>query len=128
MWLGEHHNSKRDHLVQEEIIRKVHKSMTKGGKSASLSIGLEQIQVGFQSVLDDYILGKIDLLEMREKTQWDVRWQWPFEGYAPIFETARELGLPLVALNVNSEDLAEVERYGLPGLSRDQISQYIPDP
>ena len=41
---------------------------------------------------------------------------------------ARELKISLVALNVNSEDLAAVEVNGIQGLSRDQVRKYIKDP
>jgi hypothetical protein len=52
---------------------------------------------------------------------------WPWEVYEPVFTTAQELGIPLIALNVNSEDLALVEKYGFSGLPRDRLQQYIPD-
>ena len=41
---------------------------------------------------------------------------------------ARELKIPLIALNVDSEDLAAVEVNGIRGLSRDQVRKYIKDP
>jgi len=88
---------------------------------------LEQVQVKFQPILDDYIAGKLTASEMRQQVEWDKRWMWPFEVYRPVFETARELKIPLVALNVNSEDLALVEKDGLPGLPRDVMKQYIVD-
>lgn len=92
-----------------------------------LAVGLEQVQVQFQSVLDQYIQGDISLDEMRQGVEWDTRWIWPFEGYAPVFETARELGISLVALNVNSEDMNLVEKGGFPGLGRDRLKIYIHD-
>ena len=95
--------------------------------SPKLAVGLEQVQVQFQSVLDQYIKGIISLDEMRQGVEWDTRWIWPFEGYAPVFETAHELGIPLVALNVNSEDMNLVEKGGFPGLGRDRLKLYIHD-
>jgi uncharacterized iron-regulated protein len=92
-----------------------------------LAVGLEQVQVQFQSVLDQYIRGEISLDEMRQGVEWDTRWIWPFEGYAPVFETAQELGISLVALNVNSEDMNLVEKGGFPGLGRDRLKLYIRD-
>lgn len=97
-------------------------------KDAPMAIGLEQVQVQFQPALDDYVNGNIDLDQMKELVQWQTRWTWPFEQYRPIFETARELGIRLVALNVDSEDLAVVEREGFPGLERAQLQKYISDP
>lgn len=124
VWLGEHHNSVKDHDLQADIVRKLYQSRQGAASPStgkSLGIGLEQVQVKFQGALDDYIDGKISATEMRELVEWDKRWLWSFEGYLPVFETARELGVPLVALNVNSEDLALVEKDGLPGLPRDRL-------
>jgi len=125
VWLGEHHNSAKDHKIQEEVIRKLHDARP---SDTPMAIGLEQVQVQFQSALDDYVDGKIDLEKMRELVQWETRWTWPFDQYRPVFETARELGIRLVALNVDSEDLALVEKDGFPGLGRTQIQKYISDP
>jgi uncharacterized iron-regulated protein len=122
LWLGEHHNSAKDHLLQAQILRTVHKK-----HAGPTAVGLEQVQIKFQPVLDDYIKGKISLNQMKMGVEWETRWTWPFEAYEPVFTTARELGIPLIALNVNSEEMSLVEKAGLPGLSQTQLSQYIPD-
>jgi uncharacterized iron-regulated protein len=123
--LGEHHNSARDHKIQVEVIQRLHGSLP---EDAPMAIGLEQVQVQYQYALDDYVSGKIDVDKMKELVQWETRWTWPFDQYQPIFETAKELGIRLVALNVDSEDLAVVERDGFPGLGRTQLQKYISDP
>jgi uncharacterized iron-regulated protein len=123
--LGEHHNSAKDHKIQVEVIQRLHGSLP---KDAHMAIGLEQVQVQYQYALDDYVSGKIDVDKMKELVQWETRWTWPFDQYQPIFETAKELGIHLVALNVDSEDLAVVERDGFPGLGRKQLQKYISDP
>eukprot|EP00536_Pseudo-nitzschia_multiseries_P003272 jgi/Psemu1/284311/fgenesh1_pg.49_\ len=134
LWLGEHHNAERDHLLQTDIIRKLHASKKANsnsnvpGESSQLAIGLEQVQVQFQPVLDAYISGSMSIEEMRKNVEWDRRWTWPFEGYKGIFETARELKIPLVALNVDSEDLSKVENGGFSKLSPEERQKYILDP
>ena len=128
LWLGEHHNSIKDHVLQADFIEAVFRERQKLSSPPPMAIGLEQVQLQFQPVLDDYISGKISLQEMRKRVDWEKRWFWSFEGYAPIFERAQELGIPLIALNVNSEDLAEVEKAGLAGLSLNRMKQYIKDP
>jgi hypothetical protein len=126
IWLGEHHNSLRDHRFQAEFVRSIHKDQQR--VKAPMAIGLEQVQIQFQYVLDDYIQGGISLEEMRRLVDWDQRWTWPFEGYAPVFEAAKELNIQLVALNVDSEDLVKVEKQGYPGLPNDRLRKYIKDP
>jgi hypothetical protein len=124
LWLGEHHNSAKDHALQAALIRRLAQDPRREGP---VGIGLEQVQVQFQPVLDAYLRREIKMEEMRQQVEWDRRWVWPFENYRSIFEAARELGAPLVALNVNSEDMTAVERQGFAGLSRRKIDQYIPD-
>jgi uncharacterized iron-regulated protein len=92
-----------------------------------MAVGLEQVQIKFQPILDDYISGKLSAQEMRKLVEWDTRWMWPFDVYEPVFQTAKELNMALVALNVNSEDLTLVEKGGLPGLPADRLRQYIGD-
>lgn len=125
IWLGEHHNSMKDHILQTELIRSLHAQ--RRSTRQPMAIGLEQVQIKFQPALNDYIAGRISLQEMKDQVEWETRWQWSFEGYRPIFEAAKELCIPLIALNVNSEDLTLVETGGLPNLSKAQLDQYIPD-
>jgi len=125
VWLGEHHNSARDHQLQADIIRSYVTQQKR--TSRSVAIGLEQVQVQFQPILDEYVNGQISEEDMLQGVQWNSRWTWPFEVYKPIFSLAREFKIPLIALNVNSEDLAMVERGGMPGLSKDLLKQYITD-
>lgn len=126
VWLGEHHNSAKDHNLQAEFIRSVYNGGTKSMRP--MSIGLEQVQVQFQPVLDDFVAGEISEEQMLHFVQWDKRWSWPYENYKPIFSLARELKIPLIALNVNSEDLSAVEIGGIAGLSKEQLKRYIKDP
>lgn len=96
-------------------------------KDQKTAIGLEQVQIQFQPILDMFISNKISIAELRNFVQWDQRWGWPFELYEPIFCMAQRLRIPLIALNVNSEDLVLVEKEGLPGLPRDRLRKYIMD-
>ena len=93
-----------------------------------MSVGLEMVQIKFQPVLDAYISKQVSAQEMYEQVEWEKRWSWSFENYLPIFEACRELNIPLIALNVNTEDLNKVEEGGLPNLPRDRMQQYISDP
>jgi uncharacterized iron-regulated protein len=93
-----------------------------------MAIGLEQVQIQFQPVLDDYMQGNIELDEMKEKVEWNKRWSWDFEGYKGVFQTARDLNIRLLALNVDSEDLEKVEKGGYPGLPLERLRKYIQDP
>ena len=126
LWLGEHHNSMNDHVIQARLIRDLHGERRKNG--SKVAVGLEQVQVKFQPVLDEFVAGKLSLDELKLQVEWDKRWSWPFEIYRELFVSSQELGIPLIALNVNSEDLALVEQGGLPALPRQTLLNYIADP
>ncbi len=146
LWLGEHHNSARDHDLQAYFIesiynqrmqakrRIINKTSNKDSSSNTtpmehkMSIGLEQIQIQFQPTLDAFVEGTISEEQMLEETQWSTRWTWPYENYRPVFALAQKLKIPLIALNVNSEDLAKVEIDGIKGLAKNDIRRYIKDP
>lgn len=130
VWLGEHHNSASDHKFQAMVIKEVHRERKKHRhlKDTPMAVGLEQVQSQFQPVLDDYINGKVSLNEMKNMVQWDRRWTWSFENYKEIFVVAKDLGIRLLALNVDSEDLVLVEKEGYPGLPTKQLHKYIKDP
>jgi Uncharacterized iron-regulated protein len=141
LWLGEHHNSKQDHDLQALIIENIYNqrsdkyrpSSTKNNNNnntsgRNMAIGLEQVQVQYQPVLDAYIQGIISEKDMLSQCQWSKRWTWPFENYRSIFTLARRLKIPLIALNVDSEDLAKVEEKGFQGLDKTAIQKYIKDP
>lgn len=126
VWLGEHHNSKQDHLLQAAVIRKLRPMREQ------MAVGLEAVQQRFQPVLDAYVAGDIDEAELEDRVEWRRRWVWSFSNYVPVFRACRELtaaGMPtsLLALNVDSEDLSHVERGGLPGLDKGTLQRYIPD-
>eukprot|EP00816_Leptocylindrus_hargravesii_P004338 CAMPEP_0196813122 /NCGR_PEP_ID=MMETSP1362-20130617/33865_1 /TAXON_ID=163516 /ORGANISM="Leptocylindrus danicus, Strain CCMP1856" /LENGTH=431 /DNA_ID=CAMNT_0042189163 /DNA_START=75 /DNA_END=1370 /DNA_ORIENTATION=- len=129
IWLGEHHNSEADHLLQADIIRSIAAMRSGNNKNKPISIGLEQVQIQFQHFLDDYVAGNISEKTMLAGVEWQTRWAWSFDGYRPIFELAREQKIPLIALNVDAEDLAEVEQGGLPALNaKDRLFRYVIDP
>jgi len=123
VFLGEHHPEFRDHLLQAALIRRLHASV--GGKP--LAVGIEAVQRQFQPVLDDYIAGRIDEQELIAATDWERRWFWSFTAYAPVFLTCRELGVKLIALDVDSEDKAKVELGGLSSLGKTKLLEYVPD-
>lgn len=127
VWLGEHHNAKTDHSLQAGFIRSIYKCR-QGLSCPPMAVGLEQVQRQFQPVLDDFVAGRTSVAGLRESIQWDKRWVWSFEVYEDIFIAARDLKIPLIALNVDSEDLGPVEREGYPALTKERLRRYIKDP
>ncbi|MBW4524120.1 MAG: ChaN family lipoprotein [Phormidium tanganyikae FI6-MK23] len=119
IYVGETHDNEADHRAQLEIIRSLYQQNPK------LAIGMEMFQRPFQSGLDSYLAGAATDSMLREFTEFDKRWGFPWEFYFPIIDFAKENQLPVVALNTPSEVTRKVARQGLAGLTKEE-KRYIP--
>lgn len=119
VYLGEQHDRSADHQAQLEIIQALHQ------QNPEWAIALEMFQRPYQSHLDQYLAGQIDEAELRRRTEYDQRWGFPWEYYAPILRYARAHQLPLLALNTPTEVTRQVARQGLAGLT-DADPRWIP--
>lgn len=123
--IGEHHNSVEDHVLELDVVRKLHVKAQAAARP--FSVGMEMVQQKFQQVLDRYVTGKVGDQDFFRETEWSRRWSWPYELYLPIFQYCQQNGIRLVALNTDSETLGKVERGGLEELAPEEWTQYIPD-
>jgi uncharacterized iron-regulated protein len=105
VYLGECHALERHHEIQLDILRDL------GARGLPLVLGLEQLEHFQQPHLDRYNEGKIDYRELAEATAWSERWH-DYQQYRTILETARELSIPIVALNARAETIRQVARGG----------------
>ena len=116
IYLGERHDSRKDHLLQFRIISDLIK------RGEKVVIAMEAFQQQFQDHIDDYINGEIDEKEFLEKTEYRKRWRFEPSLYAPFWRLAREKEIPLYALNIPSELLKEVREKGIENVK----SGYLP--
>lgn len=127
VFIGEHHESPQDHELQASIISRLLKDRKE------LAIGVEMVQQKFQPALDAYISKQIKDIELADKelfetTEWTKHWPWEFESYFPVLHLAREKGISLVALNIDSETMNKVKENGLDGLSPEEKEKLVSDP
>ncbi|MEO0771160.1 MAG: ChaN family lipoprotein [Cyanobacteria bacterium J06649_4] len=118
IYLGELHTSEAAHAAQLDIIQA-------RNSEADLAIGMEMFQRPFQPVLDSYLAGEITEAELIEQSEYETRWGYDWELYAPIVRYAKENQIPLIALNTPTEVTRQVAREGLNSLSGDALT-YIP--
>ena len=118
IYLAETHTSEGDHAAQLEIIE----SLSAQNK---LAIGLEMFQRPFQPALDAYLAGDITEAELIEQSEYESRWGYDWEFYAPVVRFAKENQIPLIALNTPTEVTRQVAGEGLESLSGDALT-YIP--
>lgn len=119
VYLGETHDSAEDHQAQLKIIREMQRQNRK------IAIAMEMFQRPFQSAIDNYLAGKLTEEELVEQTEYDRRWRFPWESYAPILRFAKENQLPVLALNTPSEVTRKVASQGLESLTAEE-KKHIP--
>ncbi len=125
VYLGETHNNPRDHQAQLDILRslyQLHNSLEPASSSSvaepPLAIALEMFQRPYQGVLDRYLTGELSEAQLQAQSQYQQRWGFPWEYYAPILRFAKQNNLPVLALNTPTEITQKVSRTGLQSLTR----------
>ncbi|MCK7575011.1 MAG: ChaN family lipoprotein [Chromatiales bacterium] len=111
IFVGEQHDRYEDHLNQAAIIE----GLLAHGRS--VAIGLEMFQQPYQPALDAYVAGEIDEAELLRRAQYFDRWRFDYRLYRPILSLARAHGIPLIALNLESELTRRVGDGGIASLS-----------
>jgi uncharacterized iron-regulated protein len=119
VFVGESHDQYQHHLNQLAIIKGLH------AQHSDLGIGLEFFFQPYQDVLDRYIAGEIDEADMIRQSEYFDRWRFDYRLYRPIFQYAREYGIPLIALNLESEITRQVGKEGIESLS-EALKQRLP--
>lgn len=128
VYLAETHSSREDHQAQLEILQALYQEKQKisiGTNAPRIAIAMEMFQRPYQDILNQYLAGKITEDQLREQSEYQQRWGFPWEYYAPILEFAKTHQLPVLALNVPTEVTRQVASQGLESLTTSQ-QQYIP--
>jgi uncharacterized iron-regulated protein len=111
IFVGEQHDRYTDHLNQAAIIEGL---LARG---RPVAIGMEMFQQPYQPALDAYVAGEIDEAELLRRTQYFDRWRFDYRLYRPILSLARAHGIPVIALNLESELTRQVGVAGIASLS-----------
>lgn len=119
IYLGETHTDEADHIAQLDIITAMHQAR------GDIAIGLEMFQRPFQPVLDQYIAGEITETDLVEQSEYETRWGFDWELYAPIIRYAQANQIPLIALNTPREITKKVASQGLASLTGPDL-EHIP--
>ncbi len=119
IYLGETHDNPADHATQLAIIQTLYQ------QQPHLTIALEMFQRPDQPALDDYLADRISEVALLTQTEYNTRWGFDWEFYAPIVRFAKAHQIPIVALNTPTAVTRKVSRQGLASLTpTDQ--QFIP--
>lgn len=119
--VGESHDNPCDHKVQARIMNLLSET------GSDFVLGLEMVGIRGQEVLDEFNRGEIDLAELPEKLDWEKNWGHEFDLYEPVFRKARELGVPVKALNLPPGISRQISHHGLDSLGWEERIYYLPD-
>jgi uncharacterized iron-regulated protein len=125
IYLGENHDSLAIHQQQLEIITQLQHNLAEADSAKKLAIALEMFQRPFQSILNSYLAGTITEDQLRKQTEYDTRWGFDWEFYAPILRFAKDQQIPLIALNTPAEISQKVATSGVNSLEKNDF-RYIP--
>ncbi len=117
VYLGEEHGDALHHQKQADIIR----ALVADGRH--VVVGMEQFTRPAQPSLAGWTLGWYTEDEFIQKSDWKHQWGMDYSLYKPIFDAAKELQLPIVALNIPRDWVHAVGQKGLSGLTDEQKAQ-----
>jgi uncharacterized iron-regulated protein len=118
VFVGEVHDSLRDHQAELDVIRALHE------RGIRFGIGFEMFRADSQRTLDEWSDGKLDKAKFVRVYYDNWRMPWPF--YGDIFLYARSHSLPMVGLNVPDAISEKVAAKGFGSLTRDELAQLPP--
>jgi uncharacterized iron-regulated protein len=112
LYVGESHINVESHKIQFELLKAFH---SKHGSNTV--IGMEMFKRPYQSVLDDWVAGRMDERTFLKKTNWNSEWGFDFRLYRDLWNFARDKKIPIIALNATGDWVKEISSKGLSGLS-----------
>jgi uncharacterized iron-regulated protein len=108
--LGESHTDVDHHLWQLHTVAALH------GRGGNIVIGFEAFPRRLQSVLDDWIGGKLTDEAFLKASEWRQVWGYDAALYMPLFQFARLNRIPMIALNVERTLVSQVGQKGWEGV------------
>lgn len=110
IYIGEMHDNKVHHQLQEKIISDLF------GINSKIAIGMEMFRKESQDELNSYLNGAMNEDEFLESTDYKNGWGFDFTLYKPILEFAKEHKLPVIALNISPDVIGKVSDSGIAAL------------
>lgn len=124
VYLAETHTDLADHQAQLEIVQILAGQARL--ESREIAIALEMFQRPFQPVLEAYLAGEITEAELVAQSEYETRWGYDWEFYAPILRYAQANQIAAIALNAPTEVTRKVASSGLNSLSPAEFTDIPP--
>jgi hypothetical protein len=112
IWIGDYHALERSQIYAAQFIKQL---VAKGQRVA---VAVEPVFARNQDILDSWMSGKISEQEFLSRIRYDEEWGCDWKGYKKIFETARELSVPVYGADCHPRnDMRSIGRRDL-GIAR----------
>jgi uncharacterized iron-regulated protein len=121
--LGESHADADHHRWQLHTLAALH------GRAQKIVIGFEAFPRRLQSVLDDWVAGKLTEEAFLRASEWRRVWGYDANLYMPLLQFARLNRIPMIALNVERKLISRVGQQGwaaIPVNEREGLSDPAP--
>src|SRR5229473_538405 len=121
--LGESHTDGDHHRWQLHTLAALH------GRGGNIVIGFEAFPRCLQSVLGDWVEGKLTDEAFLKASEWRQVWGYDAALYMPLFQFARLNRIPMIALNVERKLVSRVGQQGwegVPAAEREGLSDPAP--
>jgi uncharacterized iron-regulated protein len=121
--LGESHTDVDDHRWQLQTLAALH------GRGGNIVVGFEAFPRRLQSVLGDWVEGKLSDEAFLKASEWRQVWGYDAALYMPLFQFARLNRIPMIALNVERKLVSQVGQQGwegVPASEREGLSDPAP--
>jgi uncharacterized iron-regulated protein len=118
---GEYHDVPAHHYAETRALAELEARASASGYP--FAVGFEMIQRPYQAPLSAFVAGELDEEEFLTQTQYRTRWGYDEALYLPLFEGARDLHRPALALNMRTEITRKIGRTGLASLDASELAE-----
>lgn len=94
--MGDFHSSQQSQKAHLRILKKI---LQQKQWRRPLTIGIECVDSKFQSIVDDFLGGRIGEESFLKHVQWDKRWGFSWDYYRGLFYFAKKHNISILALN-----------------------------
>jgi uncharacterized iron-regulated protein len=118
---GEYHDEPAHHYAETRALAELGARASAAGNT--FAVGFEMIQRPYQTPLGAFVAGELGEDEFLAQTEYRTRWGYDIALYRPLFEGARDLHVPALALNMRTEVTRKIGRTGVASLDASELAE-----
>jgi uncharacterized iron-regulated protein len=108
IWIGDYHALTKSQIYAAEFVKKL------SSDDRPIVLAVEPVFSRSQKILDRWMAGKISEQEFLDRTRYREEWGCDWDGYKAIFETARDLQIPVHGIDCHPRnDMRSIGRRDL---------------